>query len=78
VCIVDELDRMPAADLRNALAQLVDCIALRKRAPGLSDEQRLVIFWAGEGPADLARRGFRSVPELRGFDLPPRAAVAAA
>lgn len=72
-----ELDQMDVADQREALAQVIDCIALRSRALAPSVRGRIVIFWAGDGPRDLPRRGFREQPELRPFELPPSPAVAA-
>ena len=49
--------------------------ALRSGAATMSLADRVNIFWAGTGPRDLPRRGFRKQPKLRAFDLPPAAAV---
>lgn len=76
--LAEEFPAMPVVDQRFALAQLMDCIALRSRATVGSIEERAVIFWAGSGPLDLPRRGFREQPQLRPFEMPPLATVTAA
>jgi DNA invertase Pin-like site-specific DNA recombinase len=73
--LVEEFDAMDVLDRREALAQIIDCVALRSGAATMSLADRVNIFWAGTGPRDLPRRGFREQPKLRAFDLPPAAAV---
>ena len=71
--LIDEFDAMEGRDRREALAQLIDCVALRSGASATSRADRATIFWAGDGPRDLPRRGFCEQPKLRSFDLPPAA-----
>lgn len=73
--LVDELDTMEVREKRAAIAQLVDCVALRSGSSATSVADRVTIFWAGSGPRDLPRRGFREQPKLRPFELAPLTAV---
>ncbi len=76
--LAEDFPTMAVADQREALARLIDCVALRSRTSAASTEDRVVVFWAGFGPRDLPRRGFREQPQLRPFELPPLPAVLAA
>ncbi|WP_354700204.1 integrase [Paraconexibacter sp. AEG42_29] len=75
--LVDELPNMTLVEQREAMGQLIDVVALRSAASAKLPVDRVVVFWAGEGPSDLPRRGFREKPELRPFELPPGVPVRA-
>jgi hypothetical protein len=57
-------DRMKPQERRRLLAARFDCLALRR-------DRSLVAFPAGNGPADLPRRGFTKTPALASFPDPP-------
>lgn len=75
--LLDELPNMTVEDQKEAMAQLIDVVALRSASSAPLPADRVVVFWAGEGPADLPRRGFREKPQLRPFELPPGVPVRA-
>lgn len=67
--------KMSHADRRGRLGELIDCVALLPTSGDLPLKDRVVVFAAGHGPADLPRRGFRERPSIRPIDIPARAGM---